>query len=65
MLFKIDETKFGKTKYNYNKRVEGHWVLSMADTEINDCRIIVVENITFYYKRTYWRQHEEYIRFVG
>lgn len=64
-LFKIDKAKFGKSKYNYNKRIESHWVLGMTDTEINYCRIIVVENITLCYKRTYCRQREEYIRFVG
>jgi hypothetical protein len=31
MIVEIDESKFGKRKYNRNHRVEGVWILEMIE----------------------------------
>ncbi|XP_054744533.1 uncharacterized protein LOC129248951 [Anastrepha obliqua] len=40
-IVQIDESKFGKRKYNKGKRVEGHWVLGMIEDGKEDLRLEV------------------------
>ncbi|XP_036319436.1 uncharacterized protein LOC118733910 [Rhagoletis pomonella] len=45
-IVQIDESKFGKRKYNKGRRVEGHWVLGMLEDGSEDIRLEVCpENI--------------------
>ncbi|XP_054089441.1 uncharacterized protein LOC128922540 [Zeugodacus cucurbitae] len=37
----IDESKFGKRKYNKGRRVQGHWVLGMVEDGSDDLRLEV------------------------
>ncbi|XP_069968781.1 uncharacterized protein [Bactrocera oleae] len=40
-IVQIDESKFGKRKYNKGRRVEGHWVLGMVEDGSDDLRLEV------------------------
>ncbi|XP_067625182.1 uncharacterized protein [Eurosta solidaginis] len=40
-VVQIDESKFGKRKYNKGRRVEGHWVLGMVQEGTNHIRMEV------------------------
>ncbi|XP_050323220.1 uncharacterized protein LOC126755008 [Bactrocera neohumeralis] len=40
-VVQIDESKFGKRKYNKGRRVEGHWVLGMIEDGSEDLRLEV------------------------
>ncbi|XP_049317910.1 uncharacterized protein LOC125780182 [Bactrocera dorsalis] len=40
-IVQIDESKFGKRKYNRGRRVEGHWVLRMIEDGSEDLRLEV------------------------
>ncbi|XP_054091174.1 uncharacterized protein LOC128922869 [Zeugodacus cucurbitae] len=45
-VVQIDESKFGKRKYNKGRRVEGHWVLGMVEDGSDDLRLEVCpENV--------------------
>ncbi|XP_050339641.1 uncharacterized protein LOC126765941 [Bactrocera neohumeralis] len=45
-IVQIDESKFGKRKYNKGRRGEGHWVLGMVEDGSEDLRLAVCpENI--------------------
>ncbi|CAH2095711.1 unnamed protein product [Euphydryas editha] len=37
-IFQIDESKFGKRKYNKGRHIEGHWVLGMIEDGSEDLR---------------------------
>lgn len=43
-VVQIDESKFGKRKYNRGRRVDGHWVLGMVDDVTNELRLEVCPN---------------------
>ncbi|CAG4920008.1 unnamed protein product [Colias eurytheme] len=43
-VVQLDESKFGRRKYNRGRRVEGHWVLGMVDDETNELRLEVCPN---------------------
>ncbi|CAH2085744.1 unnamed protein product [Euphydryas editha] len=38
-IVQIDESKFGKRKYNKGQRIEGHWVLGMIEDGSEDLRL--------------------------
>ncbi|CAH2088510.1 unnamed protein product [Euphydryas editha] len=38
-IVQIDESKFGKRKYNKGRRIEGHWVLGMIEDGSEDLRL--------------------------
>ncbi|XP_047518399.1 uncharacterized protein LOC125058366 isoform X1 [Pieris napi] len=40
-IVQIDESKFGRRKYNKGRRVEGHWVLGMIEDGSEDLRLEV------------------------
>ena len=40
-IIQIDESKFGKRKFNRGRRVEGHWVLGAIQNGSEDFRLIV------------------------
>jgi transposase-like protein len=40
----LDESKFGKRKYNHGRRTEGHWMLGMIADGSNDLRLILCPN---------------------
>lgn len=40
-IVQIDESKFGKRKYNKGRRVEGHWVLGLIEDGSDDLRLEV------------------------
>ncbi|XP_069969220.1 uncharacterized protein [Bactrocera oleae] len=40
-IVQIDESKFGKRKYNKGRRVKGHWVLGMVEDGSDDLRLEV------------------------
>ncbi|KAJ4427107.1 hypothetical protein ANN_24722 [Periplaneta americana] len=42
----IDESKFGKRKYNQGKRVEGQWVFGGIDCDTKECFLATVEDRT-------------------
>lgn len=42
-IVEIDESKFGKRKYNRGKRVEGQWVFGLFDRTTTDCVLVPVE----------------------
>lgn len=45
-VVQIDESKFGKRKFNKGRRVTGHWVLGMIEDDSEDVRLEVCpENI--------------------
>ncbi|XP_049302073.1 uncharacterized protein LOC125775469 [Bactrocera dorsalis] len=45
-VVQIDESKFGKRKYNKGRRVEGHWVLGMVEDGSEDLKLTVCpENV--------------------
>ena len=45
-IVQIDESKFGKRKYNRGRRIEGHWVLGMIEDGSEDFRLVVCpENV--------------------
>ncbi|XP_046971060.1 uncharacterized protein LOC124538102 [Vanessa cardui] len=45
-IVQIDESKFGKRKYNKGRHIEGHWVLGMIEDGSEDLRLEVCpENI--------------------
>ncbi|XP_047521980.1 uncharacterized protein LOC125060908 [Pieris napi] len=40
-IVQIDESKFGKRKYNRGRHIEGHWVLGMIEDNSEDLRLEV------------------------
>ncbi|CAH2088867.1 unnamed protein product [Euphydryas editha] len=38
-IVQIDESKFGKRKYNKGRRIEGHWMLGMTEDGSEDLRL--------------------------
>ncbi|XP_044753610.1 uncharacterized protein LOC123312257 isoform X2 [Coccinella septempunctata] len=42
-IVQIDESKFGRRKYNRGRRVEGHWVLGMIEDGSEEVAMMVVE----------------------
>lgn len=40
-VVQIDESKFGRRKFNRGRQVEGHWVLGMVDEATNELRLEV------------------------
>ena len=40
----IDESKFGKRKYNRGRQVEGHWVLGETERITGECFLVEVEH---------------------
>ncbi|XP_050339167.1 uncharacterized protein LOC126765600, partial [Bactrocera neohumeralis] len=45
-VVQIDESKFGKRKYNKGRRVEGHWVLGMIEDGSEDLRLeVCLDNV--------------------
>ena len=40
-IIQIDESKFGKRKFNRGRRVDGHWVLGLIQNDSDDFRVIV------------------------
>lgn len=40
----LDESKFGKRKYNKGRRTEGHWVLGMIADGSEDLRLVLCPN---------------------
>ena len=40
----IDESKFGKRKYNRGRQVEGHWVFGGTERITGECFLIEVEH---------------------
>ncbi|GBN24084.1 hypothetical protein AVEN_15284-1 [Araneus ventricosus] len=46
IVLEIDESKFGKRKYNRGKRVVGRWVFGGVERRTNNCFFVVVENRT-------------------
>lgn len=40
-IIQLDESKFGKRKFNRGRRVEGHWVLGAIENGSEDFRLIV------------------------
>jgi hypothetical protein len=40
----LDESKFGRRKYNKGRRTEGHWVLGMIADGSEDLRLILCPN---------------------
>ena len=43
-IVEIYESKFGKRKYNKEKRVEGVWVFSGIDRRTRECFLVPVED---------------------
>ena len=39
----IDESKFGKRKYNRGRQVEGHWVFGGVERVTGECFMVEVE----------------------
>lgn len=39
----IDESKYGRRKYNRGKRVEGQWVFGLIERETGNCVLVPVE----------------------
>ncbi|EFX60123.1 hypothetical protein DAPPUDRAFT_19746, partial [Daphnia pulex] len=46
VVVEIDESKFGKRKYNRGKRVDGVWVFGGVERETGKCFLVVVQNRT-------------------
>jgi transposase-like protein len=44
VVVQIDESKFGKRKYNKGRRTEGHWVLGIIADGSDDLRLILCPN---------------------
>src|SRR5258705_3949260 len=40
----IDETKFGKRKYERGRIVEGTWIFGLIDNETNELRVQICQN---------------------
>lgn len=40
-IVQIDESKFGKRKFNRGRRIEGHWILGMIQDGSEDFRLVV------------------------
>ena len=40
-IVQIDESKFGKRKYNRGLQIEGHWVIGMIEDSNDDLRLEV------------------------
>ena len=40
----IDESKFGKRKFNRGRRIDGHWVLGIIEDGSVDFRLIICPN---------------------
>ncbi|KAL4703634.1 hypothetical protein ACJJTC_007661 [Scirpophaga incertulas] len=43
-IVQIDESKFGKRKYNRGRNIEGHWVLGLIEDGSDDLRLEVCPN---------------------
>lgn len=41
---KIDESKFGKRKYNRGRHTDGHWVLGLIENDSEDLRLVLCPN---------------------
>lgn len=39
-VVQIDESKFGRRKYNRGRHIEGHWVIGMLEDGSDDLRLI-------------------------
>ncbi|QQP53430.1 Putative LOC101846883, partial [Caligus rogercresseyi] len=44
LVVEIDESKFGRRKYNRGRLVEGHWVFGGVERESGKCFIVEVED---------------------
>ncbi|KAL3094362.1 hypothetical protein niasHT_029259 [Heterodera trifolii] len=40
-IVQLDESKFGKRKFNRGRRIEGHWVIGMIENDSEDFRVVV------------------------
>ena len=43
-IIQVDESKFGRRKYNRGRRIDGHWVLGLIENNSEDFRLIVCPN---------------------
>ncbi|GJQ79880.1 hypothetical protein Trydic_g18327 [Trypoxylus dichotomus] len=43
-IVQIDESKFGRRKYNRRRRIEGHWVLGMIEEDSGDFSMVLCPN---------------------
>ena len=40
-IIQVDESKFGRRKYNRGRRIDGHWVLGLIENNSEDFRLII------------------------
>ena len=45
-MVEIDESKFGKRKYNHGRYQDGHWVFGGVEQGTGDCFMVEVPNQT-------------------
>jgi hypothetical protein len=43
-IVQLDESKFGKRKYNRGRHTDGHWVLGMIEDGSDDLRLVICPN---------------------
>ena len=43
-IIQVDESKFGRRKYNWGRKIDGHWVLGLIENNSEDFRLIVCPN---------------------
>ena len=43
-IIQVDESKFGRRKYNRGRRIDWHWVLGLIENNSEDFRLIVCPN---------------------
>lgn len=43
-IVELDESKFGKRKYNRGKRIQGQWVFGGIDRESGNCSLVPAES---------------------